>query len=406
MRQEAFEQTWVDGCNGDSFAQALIGIWSYEGRFIEKNLPYGLNILHELQSTKDWVKEILHYIHCNPDNNNICEGMKFSEHAIAQIKEASSNNKYALALLGVIKYKENKCSSAKEDGKRIIAKAVQCNCLWADDLLKEITDIENAPTDNFNYIFTLEKSFQKQELEYQAKVKKMPIYTIKQDGYVVVGKSTHIGKFHYLENFHINLERKNKYGVSLFECEKAIKEACQFFEIPVPSISNDLTDIPKGHTMFYSRNNNPKSFADDVLTYNMEQLKELGVNSMDAFSLVITHECAHRVLQNTTLPGLNNGRWEEELCCDFFMGVRCGIDKFSFLALDNVRKGLKDNPGAVTHPTGKLRYDVISYGITYVGYMDLIQKRRRSISEYLQIFETWRQKHAEEIRQAQIPFYG
>jgi hypothetical protein len=131
----------------------------------------------------------------------------------------------------------------------------------------------------------------------------------------------------------------------------------------------------------------------------------LGVYNVDAFSLVITHECAHRILQNTTLPGRENGQWEQELCCDFFMGVRCGLDMLSFDALDNVRKALCKSPGSVTHPTGKLRYDVISYGITYVGYMDLIQKRRRSIAEYLQIFEKWRQEHAEEIRQAQIPFY-
>ena len=138
----------------------------------------------------------------------------------------------------------------------------------------------------------------------------------------------------------------------------------------------------------------------------MEELKRLGISSKDAFSLVMTHECTHRVLQNTILPGLNKGQWEQELCCDFFMGVRCGLDKLSQQAFNSVRNGLGQSPGARTHPTGKLRYDVMSYALTYVGYMDLIQKRRRTIQEYLQIFEEWRQKHADEIRQAQIPFFG
>ena len=211
--------------------------------------------------------------------------------------------------------------------------------------------------------------------------------------------------FHYLDNFRKNIHRLSKYGISFFDCENAINETCEFFGMP-PAIIGDLTGVRGGQTMFVNLNRNRQSLMDDAICYDMEQLKDLGVNSKDAFSLVMTHECTHRLLQNTTLPGLNKGQWEQELCCDFFMGVRCGLDKLSFDALDNVRKALSKSPGAVTHPTGKLRYDVISYAITYVGYMDLIQKRRRSIAEYLQIFEKWRQEHADEIRQAQVPFYG
>ena len=174
--------------------------------------------------------------------------------------------------------------------------------------------------------------------------------------------------FHYLDNFRKNIHRLSKYGVSFFDCENAINETCEFFGMP-PAIIGDLTGVRGGQTMFVNLNRNRQSLMDDAICYDMEQLKDLGVTSKDAFSLVMTHECTHRLLQNTTLPGLNKGQWEQELCCDFFMGVRC-------------------------------------YAITYVGYMDLIQKRRRSIAEYLQIFEKWRQEHADEIRQAQIPFYG
>lgn len=212
--------------------------------------------------------------------------------------------------------------------------------------------------------------------------------------------------FHYLDNFRKNIQRLSKYGVSFFDCENAINETCQFFGIPAPVFIEDMTNHPRGQTMFVNINGNHQSFADDVICYSMEQLKQLGVDSKDAFSLVMTHECAHRVLQNTILPGLNNGQWEQELCCDFFMGVRCGLDKLKHEALDKVRKGLSQSPGARSHPTGKLRYEVISYAITYVGYMDLIHNKRRTIAEYLQLFEEWRQKHADEIRQAQIPFYG
>ena len=210
--------------------------------------------------------------------------------------------------------------------------------------------------------------------------------------------------FHYLENFHKNLERKSRYGVSFFECENAINEVCNFFGIPAPAFIQDLTDHPQGNTMFVDRNR--LSYADDIICYSMEQLKALGVNSKDAFSLVMTHECTHRVLQNTNLPGLDHGQWEQELCCDYFMGVRAGLDKITVEALQSVRNGLAQSEGSKSHPNGQLRYDVISYGWTWVGNMDLIQRRRRTFKEYLAIFEQWRQKHAEEIRLAQMPFYG
>lgn len=69
------------------------------------------------------------------------------------------------------------------------------------------------------------------------------------------------------------------------------------------------------------------SYYDDVLCFNMQQLIDMKVDSKDAFSLVMTHECGHRVLQNTQFPGVANGQWESELCPDFLWDVVlvCGI---------------------------------------------------------------------------------
>ena len=106
------------------------------------------------------------------------------------------------------------------------------------------------------------------------------------------------------------------------------------------------------------------------------------------------------------MPGLANGQWEQELVADFFMGVRAGVEGFPHAALDVVRRGLMNTPGGQSHPTGALRNAIISYGYTYVGNMDLIHHRKQPIQAYLQIFENWRQKHQEDIRLAQVPFYG
>lgn len=210
-------------------------------------------------------------------------------------------------------------------------------------------------------------------------------------------------RFSALENFRLNFERKRRYGVAPFECDDAINEACDFFGIPAPAFVKDLTDHPRGRTMV--RNHNPFSYADDELSYNMNQLTQLGINTKDAFSLVITHECAHRVLQDIIFEGKNEGSWEEELCCDFFMGVRAAMDKMSLQAIDAVRRGLGSSPGCDTHPTGRLRYEVITYGWTMVGNFDLIHHRRRSFNEYMVLFMDWLDKHDEVIRREQLPFF-
>jgi len=195
-----------------------------------------------------------------------------------------------------------------------------------------------------------------------------------------------------------------KYGVTEQDCINEIKAACAFFGMPMPASIDNLTYLPYGQTMFVNRNR--ESFADDILCYDLAELKRLGVTGKHAFTLIMTHENAHRLMQNTPIEGVNNGQWEQELIADFFMGVRAGIEGIPHSALDAVRSGLKDTPGAKTHPTGKLRSDIISYGYTWVGNMDLIHHKKRTMQEYYNIFMEWLQKHKGEIRQAQVPFYG
>lgn len=204
------------------------------------------------------------------------------------------------------------------------------------------------------------------------------------------------GRFPVLELF--------KYGVTEQDCIAGIRSACDFFEIPMPAFIEDSTYNPYGQTMFVNRD--PKLFIDDVICYDLAQLKKLGVIGKYAFTLVMTHECAHRLMQNTQMDGLNNGQWEQELIADFFVGVRAGFEGFPRSALDAVRNGLRSSPGAKSHPTGNLRYEVISYGYLWVGNIDLIHHKKRSMQEYYQIFMEWQRKHQGEIRQAQVPFYG
>ena len=117
--------------------------------------------------------------------------------------------------------------------------------------------------------------------------------------------------------------RFSRFGLSESDIKDAIKSACDFFNIPMPRMIQDLTNAQNGQTMFVNWDRG--SYYDDVLCFNMQQLIDMNVDSKDAFSLVMTHECAHRVLQATRFPGINNGAWENELAADFLMGVRAGL---------------------------------------------------------------------------------
>lgn len=211
-------------------------------------------------------------------------------------------------------------------------------------------------------------------------------------------------KFPTLEGFRSSMKRLLKYGLSEKDCIDGVESACAFFGIPMPALIADMTNNPNGQTMFLS--SDKETYADDIICYNLEQLLRLGVQNVLAYSLVMTHECAHRLLQNTNLPGRDNGQWEEELAADFFIGVRAGVEGFPHEALKAVRSGLEKGSGSKSHPCGWLRSEIMSYGYTYVGNMDLIHHRKRSVKEYLAIFETWRQKNEGKIIQAQVPFYG
>lgn len=211
-------------------------------------------------------------------------------------------------------------------------------------------------------------------------------------------------RFPVLEGFRKSLQKYRKFGLSEQDCIDGIKIPCDFFDIPMPAMINDLTEHPGGRTMLVYTNK--ESFCDDVICYNLEQLRELGVTDKDSFALVMTHECAHRVFKNTRLPGINNGQWESELIADFFIGVLAGFYGLSTKTFGAIKVGLASSQGAQSHPIGRLRAEVVSYGYTYVGCLDLIHKRKRTIQEYYQVFMAWLQKHYSEIREAQVPFYG
>lgn len=81
--------------------------------------------------------------------------------------------------------------------------------------------------------------------------------------------------------------RFNKFGLSQKDIEDAIKSACDFFNNPMPAMIHDLTNVENGQTMFI--NYNPRSYDDDVLCFNMQQLIDMKVDSKEAFQVAALH---------------------------------------------------------------------------------------------------------------------
>lgn len=156
----------------------------------------------------------------------------------------------------------------------------------------------------------------------------------------------------------MNLNQYDIYNLTQYDIIDAIRSACDFFRIPMPCIIRNQTGECNGSTCFVDSDSN--SFLDDEIRLNMNQLIGVHVNTKQALSLVMTHECAHRVFQNTTFYGLNNGAWENELCADFFMGVRAGMCNMG--DINKIAAGLYCTEASSTHPEGALRAIFVRHG--------------------------------------------
>lgn len=162
-----------------------------------------------------------------------------------------------------------------------------------------------------------------------------------------------------MEGFLRGVDLRSLKGLTEQEIKDAINSACEFFGIPYPVFVQDLSNFKFGSTMFVSID--PTSFGDDILYYNMNELAQLHVGTKEAFSLIMTHECGHRILQSIRFEGPYNGSWQGELAADFLMGCRAGL--FNMPQINNVIEGLGKTQGSKSHPKGYLRANFIKHGL-------------------------------------------
>ena len=147
-------------------------------------------------------------------------------------------------------------------------------------------------------------------------------------------------------------DAQQQFGLSDSEIAQSVKEASAFFNMDDPLFIHEY----KNTGVF---TNLPFTDKDDVLVFNRDQMQDMGITDKDGFDLVMTHECAHRMLQGSSYQ---LSAYHEELCCDFMSGVRAGLNDMDIIQIESA---LADQPEGSVHPMGVLRVEAIHDGQQY-----------------------------------------
>lgn len=129
--------------------------------------------------------------------------------------------------------------------------------------------------------------------------------------------------------------------------QEAVHKACTFFDLPVVPIVNSSGVCVWPY--------DTDTVWDDVFGFSRAQMMEMGIQGEDALTLVYTHECAHRALQN--INGLEGK--VEELACDYFSGIHAALNDMDTTSFENA---LAKTVESDSHPAGDLRAEAIGYG--------------------------------------------
>lgn len=139
------------------------------------------------------------------------------------------------------------------------------------------------------------------------------------------------------------------------DIQKRVLRSSIFFDLPVPELisrSNILAKIS-----FNENKTQPCR-----ITYDIDQLYNIGINNKDAFDALLIHELSHQFLAKKEYNFCINSSWSKELACDFIVGVMCS--RF-MLATGKYKYVVKYQNASETHPLGSLRLKAVTDGFNY-----------------------------------------
>lgn len=177
----------------------------------------------------------------------------------------------------------------------------------------------------------------------------------------------------------------DKEEVTEDDIQRIIADVAAFFELPVPEI-----------------NGRCESFAEVLLgdkaeecelSYNLEMLRNAGINNKDAFTLCFVHEMTHQVLHRYQFLLFCSERWMQELAADLTAGLYA---ERHHLATGKFKYALSSQKYSITHPNGKLRERIVECGRHYLEQK--MVNGAKMINMVLQIMPSFVFTHKKELK--------
>ena len=144
-----------------------------------------------------------------------------------------------------------------------------------------------------------------------------------------------------------------------------VKRAAEFFELPVPIM------IGKCESLAKITFTNATELGSEI-QYSVKKLHDIGINNLDAFDAMLTHELSHQFLEGKRFNFCRNRKWSVELACDFIVGIRCSVDKIASGKYKYAVSVMKASP---THPAGSFRLEAVKKGFEFAEW--LFRKKRK-----------------------------
>lgn len=143
------------------------------------------------------------------------------------------------------------------------------------------------------------------------------------------------------------------------DIDKRVKRTALFFDLPIPTILKSSDCLAK------------ISFTDQAelgseIRYDIKKLDEIGINNVDAFEALLTHELSHQYLATYRFNFCRNKNWSMELACDFIVGVRCSAN---MIASGKYKYAVSQMKASETHPDGEFRLKAVKTGFDFAEWL-------------------------------------
>lgn len=157
------------------------------------------------------------------------------------------------------------------------------------------------------------------------------------------------------------------------DIQARVKQASEFFDLPIPTLVSQCETLAK---ITFS----DSSELGSEIQYDVKKLYEIGINNVDAFDAMLTHELSHQYVANKKFNFCKSSQWCVELACDFIVGVRCSAN---MIASGKYKYAVSTMKTSATHPDGSFRLNAVKCGFDFAEW--LFRKKQKSTAEVAMI---------------------